>query len=81
MINAKVGDITFDDVDDGMNNQHMVVIEHKILIESERDIYCFNLLGISPIKVHRKPFSSRKSLGKRKKKLQWMLLQKKLLKL
>ena len=81
MINAKVGDITFDDVDDDMNNQHMVVIEHKILIESERDIHCFNLLGISPIKVHRKPFSSRKSLGKRKKKLQWMLLQKKLLKL
>ena len=66
MINAKVGDITFDDVDDGMNNQDMVAIEHEILIESERDIYCFNLLGISPIKVHGKPFSSRKSLGKRK---------------
>ena len=66
MINAKVGDITFDDVDDGMNNQDMVAIEHEILIESERGIYCFNLLGISPIKVHGKPFSSRKSLGKRK---------------
>ena len=39
MINAKVGDITFDDVDDGMNNQDMVAIKHEILIESERDIY------------------------------------------
>ena len=27
---------------------------------------CFTLLGISPIKVHGKPFSSRKSLSKRK---------------
>ena len=66
MINAQVGDITFDDVDDGMNNQDTVAIEHEILLEYEKDNYCFNLLGISPIKVHGKPFSSRKSLGKRK---------------
>ena len=36
MINAKVNDITFDDVDDGMNNQNMVAIEHEILVESEK---------------------------------------------
>ena len=66
MINAKVNDITFDDVDDGTNNQNMVTIEHEILVESEKKTItnCFTLLGISPIKVHGKPFSSRKSLGK-----------------
>ena len=37
MINTKVVDITFDDVDDGMNNQDMVAIEHEILIESEKE--------------------------------------------
>ena len=29
MINVKVGDITFDDVDDGTNNQDMVATEHE----------------------------------------------------
>ena len=68
MINAKVDDITFDDVDNGMNNQDMVAIEHEILAESDKKTItnCFTLLRISPIKVHGKPFSSRKSLGKRK---------------
>ena len=67
MINAKFSDITFDDVD-GMNNHDMVAIEHEILVQSQKEtiIVCFNLLGISPIKVHGKPFSGRKSLGKRK---------------
>ena len=37
MINTKVVDITFDDVDDGMNNQDMVAIEHEILLESEKE--------------------------------------------
>ena len=36
MINAKVDDITFDDVDDGMNNRDMVATEHEILAESEK---------------------------------------------
>ena len=36
MINAKVGDITFDDIDDGTNNKDMVAIEHEILVESEK---------------------------------------------
>ena len=68
MINANVGDITFDDVDDGINNQDMVATEHEILVESEKEAITnhFNLLGISPVKVHGKPFSSRKSLGNRK---------------
>ena len=68
MMNAKFGDITFDDVADGTNNQEMVAIEHETLVESEKKTItsCFTLLGISPIKVHGKPFSSRKSLGKRK---------------
>ena len=39
MINTKVIDITFDDVDDGMNNQDMVAIEHEILIESEKETF------------------------------------------
>ena len=40
----------------------------KILAESEKKTItnCFTLLAILPIKVHGKPFSSRKSLGKRK---------------
>ena len=29
MINAKVGDITVDDIDDGTNNQDMVAIAHE----------------------------------------------------
>ena len=66
MINAKVRDLTFDDVDDGMIDQDMVAIEHEILVEPEKNTDCFNSLGISPIKIHGKPFSSRKSLGKRK---------------
>ena len=67
MIKAKAYDITFDDIDDGTNNQDMVAIEHGILVESEKKtINCFTLLGIWPIKVHGKPFSSRKSLGKGK---------------
>ena len=68
MINAKVCDITFDNNDNGTNNDDMVAIEHEILVESEKKTItnCFALLGISPIKVHGKPFSSRKSLGKRK---------------
>ena len=67
-VNAKVSNITFGDVDDGINNQDMVAIEHEILVESEKDTITdfFNLLGISPIRVHGKPFRSRKSLGKRK---------------
>ena len=36
MINAKVGDITFDDIDNGTNNQDMVATEHEILVESEK---------------------------------------------
>ena len=36
MINAKVGDITFDDMDNGTNNQDMVATEHEILVESEK---------------------------------------------
>ena len=46
----------------------MVAIEYEILVESEKKTItnCFTLLGISPIKVHGKPFSSRKSIGKRK---------------
>ena len=68
MINAKVSDITVDDIDDGTNNQDMVAIAHEILVESEKKAItnCFTLSGISPIKVHGKPFSSRKSFGKRK---------------
>ena len=68
MINAKVSGITFDDIDYGMNNQDMVAVEHEILVESEKETItgCFDLLGISPVKVHEKQFSSRKSLGKRK---------------
>ena len=68
MINAKVCDITFDDNDDGTNNEDMVATEHEILVESEKKTITdsFTMLGISPIKVHGKPFSSRKSLGKRK---------------
>ena len=68
MMNAKFGDITFDDVADGTNNQEMVAIEHETLVESEKKTItsCFTLLGISPIKVHGKPFSSTKSLGKQK---------------
>ena len=31
-INAKVSDITFDDVNDDMNNQDIVAIKHEILI-------------------------------------------------
>ena len=58
-----ISDITFDDVDDAMNNQDMAAIEHEMLVESEKETVtdCFNLLGISPIKVHRKLFRSRKS--------------------
>ena len=37
MINTHDGDITFDNVDDGMNNQDMVAIEHEILLESEKE--------------------------------------------
>ena len=37
MINTKVVDITFDNVDDGMTNQDMVAIEHEILTESEKE--------------------------------------------
>ena len=68
MINAKVSNIAFDDVDDGMNNQDMVAIEHEIFVESEKETItdCFNLLGIALIKAHGKSFNSRKSLGKRK---------------
>ena len=68
MINANAGDITFDDVDDGINNQDMVATENEILVESKKEANtnCFNLLGISPVKVHGKPFCSRKSLGNRK---------------
>ena len=46
----------------------MVATEHEILVESEKETITnhFNLLGISPVKVHGKPFSSRKSLGNRK---------------
>ena len=68
MTNVQVGDITFDDINDGTNNQDMVATEHDILAESDKKTItnCFTLLGISPIKVHGKPFSSRKSLGKRK---------------
>ena len=47
MIKAKACDITFDDIDDGTNNQDMVAIEHGILVESEKKtINCFTLLGI-----------------------------------
>ena len=35
MINAKVSDVTFGDLDDGMNNNVMVALEHEILVESE----------------------------------------------
>ena len=66
MINAKAGDITFDDIDDGTNDQDMVAIQHEALAKSEKKTITnsFTLLGISPIKVHGKPFSSRKSLDK-----------------
>ena len=37
IINANVGGITFDDVDDGINNQDMVATEHEILVESEKE--------------------------------------------
>ena len=51
MINAKVRVITFDDNDDGTNNEDMAVIEHEILVESEKKTIpnCFTLLGISPV--------------------------------
>ena len=39
MISANAGDITFDDVDDGINNQDMVATEHEILLETKRDKY------------------------------------------
>ena len=57
-INAKVSDIKFDDVNDDMNNQDIVAIKHEILVESEKETItdCFNLLGISLIKVDEKPF-------------------------
>ena len=35
-------------------------------LNKETNTNCFNLLGISPVKVHGKPFCSRKSLGNRK---------------
>ena len=38
MINAKVSDITLDDVDDGMNNQ-MIATEHENLVLTERVNY------------------------------------------
>ena len=68
MINAKLRDLTFDDVDDGMNDQDMVAIKHEILVEPEKKINTdsFNSFEISPLKVHGKPFSSRKSLCQRK---------------
>ena len=37
MINAKVSDVTFGDLDDGMNNYDMVALEHEILVESEQE--------------------------------------------
>ena len=68
MINPKVGDTTFDENDDGTNNQDMVAIEHEILAESEKKTItnCFTLLGVSPIKIHGKPFRSRKSIRQKK---------------
>ena len=44
-MNAKFGDITFDDVADGTNNQEMVAIEHETLVESEKKTItsCFTL--------------------------------------
>ena len=64
MINTKVGDTTFD----GTNNQDMVAIEHEILAKSEKMTItnCFTLLGVSPIKIHGKPFRSRKSIRQKK---------------
>ena len=34
---AWIINITFDDVDDGMNNHDMVATEHEIFVESEKE--------------------------------------------
>ena len=60
--------MTFDDVDDGMNNKDMVAIEHEIVVESEKETItdCFNLLGIAPIKVQENHSAAEKVLVKEK---------------
>ena len=54
---------THDAVDNNENNEEVVDIENQMLVESDKEIIaeCFNSLGVSPMKVHGKPSSSRKS--------------------
>ena len=73
MINAKVYDITFDDNDDGTNNEDMVAIEHEILVESEKKtitvLLCWGYHQLRFMEKH----SAAEVLVKEKSILRWIL--------